>query len=251
MRLKDKAIFLIGGASGIGASTAERLIAEGARVMIGDIAVAGAQALAKRLGDQAAAVAIDIADEVSVAAATDTALAWLGRLDGVHVNAADLRVIFDDSNALDVDLAVFDRTIAVNLKGHLLCTRAVLPHLLASGGGSIVYTSSSAAIAGEAERPSYAASKAGLNALMRHVASCWGKDGITANCIAPGFVMTPELIAGGSVDPDWIAQCVAETRSTRVGSAADIAGVAAMLLSEDGRWINGQTIHVNGGSLLS
>lgn len=251
MRLADKAIFLIGGASGIGAGTAERLVGEGARVMIGDIALDRAQLLADRLGEKAAAVAIDIADEASVNAAMEQAVAWLGRLDGVHVNAADLRVIFEDSNALDVDLAVFDRTINVNLKGHLLCTRAALPHLLAAGGGSIVYTSSGACMSGEPERPSYAASKSGLNALMRHVASRWGKDGITANCIAPGFVMTPEMIAGGQVDPAWIAQCVAETRSTRVGNAGDIAGVAAMLLSEDGRWINGQTIHVNGGALLT
>ena len=157
-----------------------------------------------------------------------------------------------DSDALDVDLAVFDRTMAVNLRGHLLCTRAALPHLLDSQrGGAIVYTSSDAAFEGEPERPSYAASKSGVNALMRHVASKWGRKGLTANAIAPGFVMTPEMIGGGQVPEEWIAQCVRRTRSTRVGAASDIAAMAAHLLSEDARWINGHVFHVNGGALLA
>lgn len=252
-RLMDKAVIVVGAGSGIGAATVERLCSEGARVCVADIDVAAAQAVAARMtdaGHQAFAVAVDIADEASVNTAFATAVARLGRLDGAHINAADLRTIFADSDAIAVDLAVFDRTIAVNLRGHLLCTRAALPHLLAAGGGALVYTTSDAGDAGEAERPSYAMSKSGLNALMRHVASGWGKRAITANAVAPGFVMTPELIAGGQVPPDWIERCIAETRSTRLGNAADIAGVVAMLLSEDGRWINGQVLHVNGGALL-
>jgi NAD(P)-dependent dehydrogenase (short-subunit alcohol dehydrogenase family) len=118
-------------------------------------------------------------------------------------------------------------------------------------GGAIVYTSSDAAFEGEPERPSYAASKSGVNALMRHVASKWGRKGLTANAIAPGFVMTPEMIGGGQVPEEWIAQCVRRTRSTRVGAASDIAAMAAHLLSEDARWINGQVFHVNGGALLA
>lgn len=252
-RLRDKAIMVIGAGTGIGAATVARLCAEGARVCAADVNLPAAQAVAERmtaLGHDAFAVAIDIIDEASVQAAFADAIAWLGGLDGVHVNAADLRTIFADSNALEVDLAVFDRTIAVNLRGHLLCTRAALPHLLAAGGGALVYTSSDACDSGEPERPSYAMSKSGLNGLMRHVASRWGSQAITANAVAPGFVMTPEMIAGGQVPPEWIDHCLARTRSTRLGKAEDIAGVVAMLLSEDGRWINGQVFHVNGGALL-
>ncbi|MBU6392954.1 MAG: SDR family oxidoreductase [Sphingomonadales bacterium] len=252
-RLTGKAILVVGAGTGIGAATVERLCSEGARVCVADVNVAAAEALAARMvkaGHVATAAAVDIVDEASVNAAVERAVADLGRLDGVHVNAADLRTIFADSNALDVDLSVFDRTIAVNLRGHLLCTRAALPHLLAAGGGSIVYTTSGACDSGEPERPSYAMSKSGLNALMRHVASRWGKEGITANAVAPGFVMTPELIAGGQVPPEWIDYCIAQTRSTRLGNVDDIAAVVAMLLSEDGRWINGQVFHVNGGALL-
>ena len=252
-RLAAKALIVVGAGSGIGAATVERLCSEGARVCVADINGQAAEAVAARMtqaGHDAFATGVDITDEASVNAAFAAAAERFGRLDGAHINAADLRTIFADSDALSVDLAVFDRTIAVNLRGHLLCTRAALPHLLAAGGGALVYTTSGACDSGEPERPSYAMSKSGLNALMRHVASRWGKQAITANAVAPGFVMTPEMIAGGQVPADWIDHCIAETRSTRLGKAEDIAGVVAMLLSEDGRWINGQVFHVNGGALL-
>ena len=253
-RLEDKAIVVVGCATGIGAATVARLAAEGARVCAADINLAGAEATASRAvtaGGAAFAVEVDIADEASVKKAFAAAADGLGGIDGVHVNAADLRTIFADSNAADVDLAVFDRTIAVNLRGHLLCTRSALPLMLARGGGAIVYTSSSAGHGAEPERPSYAASKSGLNALMRHVASRWGRDGITANCVAPGFVLTPEMIAGGQVPPEFEQGVLKQTPATRLGQVEDIAAMAAMLLSDDARWINGQVINVNGGSLMN
>lgn len=253
MRLQGKTIMVVGAGTGIGAATVERLTGEGARVCVADINISAAEAVAARseeAGYEAFAVHIDIADEESVNAAFAAAVSRLGCLDGAHINAADLQTIFLDSDALALDMEVFDRTIAVNLRGHLLCTRAALPYIISAGGGALVYTSSGAGDEGEAERPSYAASKSGLNALMRHVASRWGKQGITANCVAPGFVMTPEMIAGGAVPPEFIDSCIKRTRSTRLGAAEDIAGVVAMLLSDDGRWINGQVWHVNGGSSL-
>lgn len=253
-RLLDRAVIVVGAGTGIGAATVERLCTEGARVCVADVNLAAAQAMADRMneaGYEAHALEVDITDEDAVNACFADAVTKLGRLDGAHINAADLRMIFLDSDALSLDLATFDRTLAVNLRGHLLCTRAALPHLLESRHGAIVYTSSGASISGEPERPSYAASKGGLNALMRHVASKWGKQGLTANCVAPGFVMTPEMIAGGAVPPDWIDHCIAQTRSTRLGKVEDIAAMVALLLSEDGRWINGQVIQVNGGALLT
>ncbi len=253
-RLQDRALIVVGAGTGIGAATVKRLCAEGARVCVADINLDAARSVVSRMneaGHEAHAIEVDITDQDAVNACFVEAVARLGRLDGAHINAADLRTIFLDSDALSVDLAAFDRTIAVNLRGHLLCTRAALPHLIESEHGAIVYTSSGASIAGEPERPSYAASKSGLNALMRHVASKWGKQGVTANCVAPGFVMTPEMIAGGAVPPGWIDHCIAETRSTRLGKVEDIAAMVALLLSDDGRWVNGQVIHVNGGALLT
>ena len=249
-RLQDKALVIVGAGTGIGAATARRLVSEGARVVLTDINLDAAQAVAAELGAAATALPIDIADEASVNTAMADAVQWLGGLDGIHINAADLRTIFADSDALSLDLAVFDRTMAVNLRGHLLCTRAALPHLLARGGGAVVYTTSGASHSAEPQRPSYAMSKSGLNALMRHVASRWGREGVRSNCVAPGFVMTPEMIAGGQVPEQLITAFLARTPSTRVGQAEDIAGVAAMLLSSDGQWINGQVIHVNGGGLM-
>lgn len=252
-RLRDKAIMVVGAGTGIGAATVRRLAAEGARVAVADVNLPAARSVSAAVtdsGGEAIAVEVDIADEASVRAAVATVVERFGRLDGAHVNAADLQIIFQDSDALAEDLAVFDRTLAVNLRGHLLCTRAVLPHLLQAGGGAIVYTSSGAAYSAEPTRPAYATSKSGLHALMRHVASRWGRSGITANCVAPGVTVTPEMAAGGQFPPELAQQALARTPSPRLGRAEDVAGVVAMLLSDDGRWINGQVWHVNGGSLM-
>jgi NAD(P)-dependent dehydrogenase (short-subunit alcohol dehydrogenase family) len=252
-RLEGKAIIVIGSGTGIGAATVRRLCSEGARVCAADINVAAAEAVAAEIasgGGEAFAVPIDIVDEASVRDAVATAVGRLGRLDGVHINAADLNVIMRDSDALDEGLDVFDRTLSVNLRGHFLCTRAVLPHLLKAGEGAIVYTSSGAADIGEQTRPAYAMSKSGLNALMRHVASRWGREGITANCVAPGFTITAEMEAGGHVPKDLTEFMLTKTPHRRIGRSEDIAGVVAMLLSEDGRWINGQVYNVNGGALM-
>lgn len=190
-RLKNRAIIVIGSGTGIGAATVRQLATEGAHVCAADINIDAASKVAEEIaaaGGRAFAVPMDIADESSVNEAVGLAVAQLGGLDGAHVNAADLRVIFEDSDALAEDLAVFDRTLQVNLRGHLLCTRALLPHLLQRGQGAIVYTSSSAADVGEnTRRPAYAAAKSALNAL---------------------------------------------------------------LLSEQGRWINGQVYNINGGALM-
>jgi NAD(P)-dependent dehydrogenase (short-subunit alcohol dehydrogenase family) len=251
-RLKDKAIIVIGSGTGIGAATVRRLTAEGARVCAADINLAGAEKVAAEVaatGAECFATAIDITDEGSVNEAVNYAVERFGGLDGAHVKSADRRVIIDDIDALAEDLAVFDRTIAVNLRGHLLCTRAVLPHLLARGAGAIVYSSSGAGDSGEPTRPAYAASKSGLNALMRHVSSRWGREGITANCVAPGFVFTPEMQASGQVPQQLLDRMLSRMRTPRLGRVEDIAGMVAMLLSEDGRWITGQVYHINGGGL--
>jgi len=248
-RLAGKRIIVIGSATGIGAATVRRLVAEGARVCAADINIDRAEAVAREVGQACFALPIDIADEASVKTAVDAAVARLGGLDGAHVNAADMRQLAHDSTVLDVELAVFDRTLAVNLRGHVLCTRAVLPHLLASGDGAIVYTSSDAADWGEPVRPCYAMAKSGLNALMRHVAAAYGKQGITANCLAPGFTVTPEMAAHG-ITQQTMDHFIGLGHSPRVGEAEDQSAMVAHLLSRDGRWINGQVFHVNGGQML-
>jgi NAD(P)-dependent dehydrogenase (short-subunit alcohol dehydrogenase family) len=134
----------------------------------------------------------------------------------------------------------------VDLRGHLLCTRRAIPLLLARGGGAIVHTSSAAAFMGEPARPSYAMAKAGINALVRHVASRWGKEGIRANGVAPGLVITPTVAAMGDTDVQRAA--LRRTPSPSLGRPEDIAAMVAFLLSDDGAWVNGQVVSVDGGS---
>jgi len=156
-------------------------------------------------------------------------------------------MILRDTDALSVPLEVYDRTMAVNQRGYLLCTRHALPHLI-QARGAIVYTSSAAAFAGEPERVAYAMSKAAVNALMRHVATRWGKQGVRANAITPGFVCTEQI--KNAVTPEFEKMMLAHSRSPRLGESRDVAAMVAMLFSEDGEWINGQTLSVDGGAIL-
>jgi NAD(P)-dependent dehydrogenase (short-subunit alcohol dehydrogenase family) len=248
--LSGKRLVVAGGAGGIGTATCVRLGEEGAQVVVGDVNADAATAVAEQIvgaGGTATAVTVDISDEGSVDMLVKTAVSTYGGIDGFHANAADLSIIGQDTDALDLDLAVFDRTIAVNLRGHLLCVRAALPHLLETSGG-FVFTASAAAFIGEPERPSYAIAKAGLTALTRHIASRWGKEGVRANAIAPGLVLTENVY--DTIGSDFRDAALRGTRSKRLGYPTDIAGMVAYLLSEDGAWINGQVISVDGGATL-
>lgn len=248
-RLQDQVVIIFGAATGIGAATAQRLAEEGASLCLADINLARAEALTEEItgqGRQAFATQVDIADEEAIKATVAATIARYGKLTGAHINAADMQTLRRDSNILEIDMADFDRTIAVNLRGHALCTRAVLPHLIQNPQSSIVYTSSGAWNAGEPVRPAYAITKAGLNALMRHVAAGWGKQGLTANCIAPG--VTPTESATANTGLEFEQASLDFTPHTRLGLPEDHASAVAFLMSADGRWINGQVIGINGGA---
>ena len=250
-RLEGKVAVVTGAGSGIGSASAERLAQEGCAVVVGDLAGANASAVAERIGaagGSAIGVAFDQSDDASVEQLIEAALRRFGRLDFLHANAADMSQILLDTDATTVPLAVYDRAIAVNQRGYLLCTRHALPHIIAAKG-AIVYTSSAAAFIGEPARVSYGMSKAAVNALMRHVASRWGKEGVRANAIAPGFVATEQNRK--QLPPGFEASVLALGRSARIGETRDVAALVAMLFSADGEWINGQTIHVDGGVVLS
>lgn len=252
--LNGKRIVIAGGGNGIGAATAERLAAEGASVVIGDINLDAAQATAKRIADTggtALAVEFDLADEQSVRALIDTAVDQLGGIDGLYNVGADVSadVLGRDGDLLDMDLAVWRRTLEVNLIGYAHTARAVLPLLLEQGGGAIVNTSSAAAHVGDHVRAAYQSSKAGINALTRHIANRWGKQGIRANCVSPGVVLT-ESAEKMALSPEALEFARQTMPSTRFGRPEDLAGVVAFLLSDDAEWINGQVWSINGGALL-
>ncbi len=246
--LHGKIAVIAGGATGIGAATAVRLAEEGVALVVGDINMDGAETVASGIrdkGGRAVARSFDISDDDSVRGLVAFAVETYGGIDFMHANAADLRLCAIDTDALDLPLDIWDRTMEVNLRGHLLCTRHAVPELLKRGGGAIVYTSSGAAFVGEPVRVAYAVSKAGINALMRHVASRWGKENIRSNAIAPGLVLTDG--AKSNIPPDVQAMLIQQGRSPRLGVPTDIAAMAVYLMSDDGVWINGQVISVDGG----
>ncbi|HEX4432637.1 MAG TPA: SDR family oxidoreductase [Frankiaceae bacterium] len=251
--LGGRVVLVAGGAGGIGTATSKRLGEEGASVLVADLNADGAAAVAEDIraaGGAAHSTAIDLRSEESVAAAVALAVEQFGGLDVLHANAADLspETIGQDSDAEAIPLEVFDRTIAVNLRGHLLCARQAIPRLLERGGGALVFTSSAAAFAGEPERPAYAMAKSGLGGLVRHIASRWGKQGIRANAVAPGLVLTDTIRE--SLDPAFRDMALGVTRSARLGTPDDIAAMVAFLASDDSSWITGQVFSVDGGAML-
>jgi NAD(P)-dependent dehydrogenase (short-subunit alcohol dehydrogenase family) len=246
--LQGKSILVCGGATGIGASTVRRLCEEGARVGVGDFNMAAAETLVKELnvaGFEATAWYFDQSDQATITALVDSAVEYFGRLDGLFANVADLQSVLVDGDILSNDSALWERTLLVNVVGTAMLLRAALPHMLENGSGSMVLTSSDAAVIGESERPAYAASKAGVNALCRHIASKWGPKGIRCNAISPGFVLTEQLDA--NMSQDMKDSMLRGVRSQRHGAPRDVAGAVAFLLSDDGEWVNGQTWRVNGG----
>ncbi len=251
--LTDKVVVIAGGGSGIGAATAVRLGEEGAQVVVGDLAADNAETVAAGIrdaGGRAVSAEFDMSIDDSVGALMASAVDAFGGVDLVHANAADMTeaAILSDTDAVDVDLGVFDRTIAVNLRGFLLCTRHTIPRMLERGGGAIVYTSSATAHVGEPQRPSYGISKSGINALMRHVSARWGREGIRANCVAPGMVLSKTLLEHS--DEEFREFALGLGRVDRLGEPEDIAAAVAFLMSDDASWITAQVISVDGGSTV-
>ena len=250
--LTGKVAVVAGGATGIGAATAARLAAEGCLVVVGDVAVDTAHRTVDNIvatGGTATAVGFDLADPDSVAALLDTAATTYGGVDAVFAVGADMGAIRADTDIVDIDLDVWDRVMSVNLRGYVATMKHAIPRLLARGGGAIVNTSSAAAFQGEPARPAYATAKAGIGALTRHVASRWGKEGIRCNAVAPGFTAT-EAIQSAPQWPDLQTAALKRIRGPRVGAPDDIAALVAFLISQEGEWINGQVINIDGGTVL-
>lgn len=254
--LQNKRVIVAGGATGIGAAAALRLAEEGARVIIGDLNIEGAEQTAERItsaGGSAIAVRFDLTNEASIQAMCERAVAELGGVDGLYNVGADLRGTGNlasdnpdrDSDLLDISLHVWRRTFEANLLGYVLTCRAVLPHMIEQGSGVIVNTSSGAASGTLPNRPAYSASKAGVEAITRHVATRWGKQGIRCNAVSPGLVLGETQLRDN--DKELQAQSLQYVHSTRLGKPNDLAAVVAFLFSDEAEWINGQVWSIDGG----
>lgn len=249
-RLKDKVI-VVAGAGGIGDGLAWRYASEGAAVVLGDIdgdrAVAVAQEIAAT-GATCIGTYLDGADEASIRELVDLAVTTFGGLDGFHANYAGFNDGDSACNVTDIPMDDYDYVMNVSSRGFMLCTRFAIPQMLKRGGGVMLYTASDAAYIGEPVRLAYAMAKVSLHALMRHVVSRFGCEGIRANVISPGViaherfyeVMPEEVVAG----------MVKASRAGRLGRADDIAAMGALMMSDEGSYITGQVYSVNGGSYL-
>ena len=250
-QLDGKVVLISGGASDIGRGTATRLAAEGASVAIGDVTSEGAEAVAAEVverGGSAFGAGCDVREEESVAAFVDAAVDRFGGVDAVDHNAAWSHPRLD-TDAVGVDLGVWERAIEITTRGALLLARHAIPVMAARGGGSIVTLSSGTSTIGESTRVAYGVAKAALNQLTRHLAVRYGSDGIRANAIAPGFILT--ATAATNV-PDDIQQRLATANPLRrLGTPDDIARVVVFLCSDASCYVNGQVIHVDGGHQIA
>ena len=247
--LKDKRFIIGGGATGMGAALALRLTEEGARVLVGDINSAGLEALAATAEGAIRTEQFDLADDQSVERLVARAVAEFGGLDGIAITGADLSraTMEQDRDVLHLSPEIWERVLRVNLIGHALLMKAAIPHLKAAGGGSIVTVSSASAYSGGTILPAYGASKAGLHALVRHIAHLTGPDWIRCNGIAPGLVQTE---GAANVPEERRKTLLAAQALPRLGLADDMASAMAFLLSDEASWITGQVIAVNGGLMF-
>jgi NAD(P)-dependent dehydrogenase (short-subunit alcohol dehydrogenase family) len=245
--LEGKVAIITGAAGGIGSATARLFVARGARVVLADLDLARADMLAGELGDRAIAQHLDLAQPASIEAAVAVAVDRFGRLDILDNNAAflDPAMAAMDRDIETMDLAVWDKTFAVNLRGTMLACKAALPHLAATGSGAIVNTVSNLALQGHVIQAAYSASKAALIQLTRSIAASHGRRGVRCNAVAPGMTMTPAL---REAFPPHVHKLVEnETLRDRLGDPEDIAEAVAFLASDAARNITGQLLVSDGG----
>lgn len=245
-RLEGKTALVTGAARGIGLAVATRFVAEGARVVLADRDAAGVERESARLGPRARAVAMDVTaeDDVSAAFADLAAAGWTP--DVVVANAA-VQLFGSDAPIADLDLAVWQRTVDVNLTGTFLTVKHAVRALLPRGGGAIILTGSPTAVSGEGrDFTAYSASKAGAHGLVRAVAAAYADRGIRVNTVQPAYTETP-LVSAISDDPIARSAIVGRIPVGRAGTADDVTGIMVYLASDEGAFATGGTFVVDGG----
>lgn len=245
-RLKNKRLLVVGAATGIGRAVASACIAEGARVVIADLNAEQGNATAEALGPHCSFLRCDVSDEASVTAVMTETVALLGGLDGL-VNNAGLQ----KAGPLEkIAVKDWDALMGVNARGVFLATKAAIPHLRASGGGSIVNTASLAAKRGGPGIAAYAASKGAVMALTTATALELAGDGIRANSVCPGFIDTPfnnpaiDFMGGREAQAQIVARMVPLGRQA---APEEVAPLYVYLLSDESGYVTAQALSIDGG----
>ncbi len=241
--LSGKTALVTGASGGIGRAIAAGLAAQGARVALSGTRVAALAAAADAIGERARVIVADLADAGGPAALIEACQAQMGGIDILVCNAGITR----DGLAMRLADADWDAVLAVNLSANFRLIRATLRGMMKKRWGRIIAVSSVVGTTGNAGQANYAASKAGLEGMLKAIARETASRGITANAIAPGFIATEMTEALPAAHRD---AALAAVPVGRAGCPEDVAACAVFLASEEAAYITGQTVHVNGGMVM-
>jgi NAD(P)-dependent dehydrogenase (short-subunit alcohol dehydrogenase family) len=248
MQLAGKRAFITGAGGALGRASSVLFAREGAAVAVVDIDLAAAEETARLVhdnGGRAVAIAADVRDEAQVSSAVEEAISALGGLDTLFNNAGIMP--HQDASFLDGDLDLWHLISSINLDGTMLCSKHVVPHIVAAGGGTVINMSSFLAVLGcTYPQDAYAASKGAISSLTRSMAVQLGPQGIRVNALAPGPIMTAHV---EQFFPDPEARRIRLERVPlgRFGKPEDAAGLACFFASDASSWLTGQVVVLDGG----
>jgi NAD(P)-dependent dehydrogenase (short-subunit alcohol dehydrogenase family) len=252
MRLDGKVCFVTGGASGMGRVAAAMFCAEGARVAIADVNAEACEKAASAARKEAAGhgdafpVPCDVTKASDVQQAIRTTVERYGELHVLYNNAGIMMA--EDGSVVDTEEWVWDRTLAVNLKGIYLCCKYGIPEMVRSGGGSVINIASFVALVGcSVPQDAYTASKGAVIALTKSLAVQFAPRGVRSNAICPGPIETPLLTEWLLKDPEAKRVRLARNPSGRFGKPEDIVNAGIFLASDESAWTNGAVLVLDGG----